>query len=136
MMKESDVTRSRKWSQEAENKRSLAFEAFIARESSQFERVEMKISNNEDISISMKRVIRRVDSVSKRDQDRRAREARDVADETRKRNERDDQNDDRDDRDNRDDRIDRFRDRERTTRDERSTETTQIDVMKDVLSAE
>jgi hypothetical protein len=96
----------------------------------------MKISNNEDISASVKRVIRRADSASGRDRDRRAREARDVADEARERDERDDQNDDRDDRDNRDDRVDRPRDRERTTKDERSAETTQIDVMKDVLSAE
>jgi hypothetical protein len=136
MMKESNVTRSRERSQEAENRRSLAFETFTARESSQFERVEMKILNNEDISASMKRVIRRIDSVSKRDRDRRAREARDVADETRERNERNNQNDDRDNRDNRNDRIDRSRDRERTTKNEKSAETTQIDVMKDVLSAE
>ncbi len=97
MMKESNVTRSRERSQEAKNKKSLTFEAFTTKESSQFERIEMKISNNEDISALMKRVIRRADSVSKRDRDRRAREARDVANETRERDERDDQSDDRDD---------------------------------------
>jgi hypothetical protein len=59
-MKESDIVRSRDRSSEAENKRTQAFDVFINRQSSQFERVMMKI--DEMISTKMKRVIHRAKS--------------------------------------------------------------------------
>jgi hypothetical protein len=61
-MKESDIVRSRDRSSEAENKRTQTFDVFINRQSSQFERVMMKI--DEMISTKMKRVIRRAESTT------------------------------------------------------------------------
>ncbi len=70
-VQEFEITRTRDRSQNAENRREQIFEFFIARESSQFERVEMKtaIFNNEEISAKIKRVIHRVDLVSDRERD-------------------------------------------------------------------
>jgi hypothetical protein len=62
LMKESDIVRSRDWSWEAENKRTQIFDISINRQSSQFERVIMKI--DEMISTKMKRVIRRAESTT------------------------------------------------------------------------
>ncbi len=92
-MKNSDVTRTRKRSQNVENKKIEIFDSFIAREFSQFERMTMKtaILNNEKISIDVKRVIHQANSVSKRrrerERERRARKTRE--NENRARNNRD-----------------------------------------------
>ncbi len=126
MMKESDITRSRERSQEAENRRTQVFEASTARESSQFERVVIKTaSDNENISATVKQVIHQANSASRRDRDQRARGSRGASNRARERSERG----------SRDERDSRTRDRGSAARDERSDETSQIDHMKNVLNA-
>jgi hypothetical protein len=73
-MQDSNVVRSRDKSVEALNRRQQAFEAFIAREFSQFERLAMK-TDNAIVSQKTERAVHRADSISGRDRERkRARE--------------------------------------------------------------
>ncbi len=109
-MKESNVTKTHEKSQEAENKNAETFNVFIARESSQFERVVMKtvVFNNEEMSANVKRVIHRANSVSRRDRERER------------------------DRESRESRENQVRDRQRTTRNEKMIKND--DEMKNVFN--
>jgi uncharacterized membrane protein YukC len=120
-MKQSDVARTRERSSEAENRRIATFETFIARESSQFERVAMKttIANDEKISREIKRIIQRANSVSRREREsKRARERKSESERARESESRRER--------------ERERDRERETRDRDQTARNE-DEMKNVI---
>jgi hypothetical protein len=118
-MKQSDVARTRERSSEAENRKVATFETFIARESSQFERVAMKttIANDEKISREIERIIRRANSVSRRE--RRSERARERESELERARESESERE-------------RRRDRERETRDRDQTAKDENE-MKDVI---
>lgn len=81
-MQELEIVRSQDHSSRAKNvRRKQAFEIFINRESSQFERVEKETALLHDVTIDskMKRVLHRVNSASERERRESEKETRDRA---------------------------------------------------------
>jgi hypothetical protein len=72
------MIRSRERSSNAENRRKQVFETFIARESSQFERMKMKtaVNNEKKMKSKIKNVIHRADSALERERERERRRER------------------------------------------------------------
>ncbi len=80
LVEESLIARSRDRSQDAKNinRRQTAFETSINRESSQFERVKMKIAlnNQKEMTSKIENVIHRADSAFERERERERKQAR------------------------------------------------------------
>jgi hypothetical protein len=92
LIEESNIIRFRERFQETENKRTQTFDVIIDRQSSQFERVMMKTtSNDENLSAKMKRVIHQANSIFRRERRTRNDQENEDENEMRTRNDRDDE---------------------------------------------